>query len=383
MRVLVSTGPSYGLFFPLVPLAWALRAAGHEVACASPEGHARTVASAGLNFIPTYGPLTMREVMLTDRAGRPVTLAASESGLLEQVGRGFGRLAARTLPGVDDAIARFRPDVVIAEPHAYSALVAAATRGIPCVQHGVGLGYDPVIDQWGADELSSELGARGLTGLPDPALNLDPCPEQVRAPHAASCTPIRYVPFEAPTTLPDWLTAPRDRPRVLLTLGTVAPQGRGIPLFRELLAALPKLGVELVVAVDEKALPSLQPLPEAVVAAGWLPLATAVGSCDLAVHHGGGGTTMAGIRAGVPQLLLPQALPEQYDSARRLAAYGSALQLPGTPVAPHEVIAAASRLLDEPSFAERARELAAEVAGMPSPAQVISRVESLASSVAV
>jgi UDP:flavonoid glycosyltransferase YjiC (YdhE family) len=380
MRVLVSTGPSHGLFFPLVPLAWALRAAGHEVVCASPEGHARTVASAGLNFIPTCGPLTMREMMLTDRAGRPITLAATEPDLLEQVGRGFGRLAARTLPGVDDAIARFRPDVIAAEPHAYSAVVSAATHGIPCVRHGVGMGYDPVIDRWGADELSPELVARGLADLPGPTLDLEPCPEPVRAPHADPRAQIRYVPFEAPTTLPAWLTAPHDRPRVLLTLGTVAPQGRGIPLFRELLAALPKLGVELVVAVDEKALPLLGPLPDAVVAAGWLPLATAVGSCDLAVHHAGGGTTMAGIRAGVPQLLLPQALPEQYDSARRLAAYGSALQLPSTTVAPHEVIDAAARLLGEPAFAARARELAAEVAEMPSPAQVVSQVESLPSS---
>lgn len=385
MRVLVSTGPSYGLFFPLVPLAWALRAAGHEVVCVSPEGHARAVASAGLNFIPTYGPLTMREVMLTDRAGRPITLAATEPDLLEQVGRGFGRLAARTLPGVDDAIAQFRPDVVVADPHAYSALVSATTHGIPCVRHGVGMGYDPVIDRWGADELSPELDARGLAGLPGPTVDLEPCPAPVRAPHAGSHTgqaeraEIRYVPFEAPTTLPAWLTAPHDRPRVLLTLGTVAPQGRGIPLFRELLAALPKLGVELVVAVDEKALPSLSPLPDAVVAAGWLPLATAVGSCDLVVHHAGGGTTMAGIKAGVPQLLLPQALPEQYDSARRLVAHGSALQLTSTTIAPQEIIDAAARLLDEPAFAARARELATAVAEMPSPAQLVSHVESLPS----
>ncbi|TCJ89896.1 nucleotide disphospho-sugar-binding domain-containing protein [Nocardia alba] len=377
MRVLISTGPSYGLFFPLVPLAWALRAAGHEVVCASPEGHARTVASAGLNFAPTYGPMTMREVMLADRAGRPVTIADTEPELLEQVGRGFGRLAARTLPGVDDVVRRLRPDVVVAEPHAYSAAVSAATHGIPYVRHGIGMGFDPVIDRWGADELAPELTARGLADIPGPALDLDPCPAPVRAPHAEHLPPIRYIPFEAPTTLPAWLTTPRDRPRVLLTLGTVAPQGRGLPLFRELLAALPALGVELVVAVEDKALSALEPLPDAVVAAGWLPLATAVGVCDVIVHHGGGGTTMAGIRAGVPQLLLPQVLPEQYDSARRLADHGSALQLPGGNFSSSDIVDAAGRLLGEPEFTVRARALAAAVAEMPSPVEVLPYIESL------
>src|SRR5260370_37646457 len=100
MRVLVSTGPSYGLYCPVVPLAWALRAAGHEVLVASPENLAAVVNGSGLPFIPTYGPMHMGEVMVQDREGNPIPLVREEAGLLEMAGRGFGRLAARTLPGL-------------------------------------------------------------------------------------------------------------------------------------------------------------------------------------------------------------------------------------------------------------------------------------------
>ena len=37
MRVLITSAPMHGHLFPLVPLAWALRAAGHEVLVASPR----------------------------------------------------------------------------------------------------------------------------------------------------------------------------------------------------------------------------------------------------------------------------------------------------------------------------------------------------------
>jgi len=35
MRILVAVPPGYGLMFPLVPLVWAARVAGHEVLVAT------------------------------------------------------------------------------------------------------------------------------------------------------------------------------------------------------------------------------------------------------------------------------------------------------------------------------------------------------------
>lgn len=48
MRVLFTTTPGRGHFFPMVPLAWALRCAGHQVVVAAPPQIAESVRAAGL-----------------------------------------------------------------------------------------------------------------------------------------------------------------------------------------------------------------------------------------------------------------------------------------------------------------------------------------------
>jgi UDP:flavonoid glycosyltransferase YjiC (YdhE family) len=72
MKILVTTGPAHPLYFPIVPLAWALRVAGHEVLVAAPESFHQTVQGSGLPMVPVCGPLDMGQVMGKDRAGNPV-----------------------------------------------------------------------------------------------------------------------------------------------------------------------------------------------------------------------------------------------------------------------------------------------------------------------
>ncbi|MCU1470918.1 MAG: novM [Glaciihabitans sp.] len=378
MKILVSTGPSLGLYCPVVPMAWALRAAGHEVLVAVPETIAAVVNGSGLPHISTYGPMHMREVMAHDRQGNPIGFATAEPQMLEQAGRGFGRLAARTLPGLLDVATRWQPDVILSEPHAYSAGIASRVLGVPWVEHGVGLGYFREMDKSGAAELEPELTGLGFAGLPDPDLVLEPCPRSLLPATSNPGTAMRYVQYDPPATIPSWAFDERTRPRLLLTLGTVAPAAGGVRVLKELVNVLPKLGVELVVAVADDVVPQLGSLPDEVIAAGFLPLAAIMPSCDLIVHHCGGGSTMASILAGLPQLLIPQPIvAEQYDSARRVTAFGAALQLVDQPIDPAVVLENCERLLTEQSFADRAHELRAEVAAMPTPIEVVSQIEDL------
>ncbi|WP_370119211.1 nucleotide disphospho-sugar-binding domain-containing protein [Streptacidiphilus sp. MAP12-33] len=379
MRILVSTGPSYGLYCPVVPMAWALRAAGHEVLVAAPEGLAPTANGSGLPFMPTYGPMHMAEVMAHDRAGNPIVFAREEPQMLEQAGRGFGRLAARNLPGLRKVVEQWRPDVIIGEPHSYSAAIAAQLHGIPWVEHGVGLGYFREMDKHGVAELEPELTELGLGGLPEPDLALEPCPSSLLPESGARGHAMRYVQYDPPATVPSWAFDRHERPRLLLTLGTVAPAAGGARVLRELVNLLPRLGVELLVAVANDIVPELGPLPDAVVAAGFLPLASVLPSCDLVVHHCGGGSTMAAILAGLPQLLVPQPIvAEQYDSARRVTAYGSARQLVGQPIDPDAVMENVRALLEDETYRTKARALRAEVSAMPSPASLVPLIEELA-----
>ena len=377
MRILVGTSPSFGLYFPVVPVAWALRSAGHDVLVASTENMAETVNGSGLPFVPSHGPLPMKDIMLFDRAGEPIVLPDTEDELLAHTGRAFGRLAARTLDGVLELTESWKPDVIVGEPHSYAVAAAAAVHGIPFVEHGIGLGYLDVIDECGVREFAPELSRLGLDGLPKPDMILDTCPPGVHSGDAASTRqPLGYVPFSTPGTVPSWVFDKRERPRLLLTLGTVPIPNR-VELFGALLRMLSELDVELVLAVEDEVVEQLAPLPDSVLAAGWISLDSVLPACDLIVHHCGAGTVMAALRSGLPQVLIPHTV-EQFDSARRLDSYGAARHIPLEELAPERVTEAVRTLLDDPSYRERARELRDELAGLPSPGQVVPAIEALA-----
>jgi len=61
MKVLFTTWAWPSHFFPMVPLAWALRSAGHEVRVASGPELERTIRDAGLPAVPVGGPVDIAE----------------------------------------------------------------------------------------------------------------------------------------------------------------------------------------------------------------------------------------------------------------------------------------------------------------------------------
>ncbi len=179
--------------------------------------------------------------------------------------------------------------------------------------------------------------------------------------------------------MPSWVFEERERPRLLLTLGTVAPAAGGAQVLRDLVGSLPALGVELLVAVADDVVPELGPLPDAVLAAGFLPLASRPallrpgGASLRRRHHHGGDPGRAAAAAG-PQPIVA----EQYDSARRVTAYGSARQLVDQPIDPDAVVENCRALMEDDSYRVKAQALRAEVAAMPSPAAVVPLIEELA-----
>jgi UDP:flavonoid glycosyltransferase YjiC (YdhE family) len=382
MRILVSTGPAYGLYNPVVPISWALRAAGHEVLVAGPDPLGAMAKTSGLPFVPTYGPMHMREVMVHDRAGNFFAPSTVESGQIEQIGRGFGRLAARLLEGTIAVIDDWNPDFVICDPRAYAARAAAVTRGVPWAEHGVGMHFRPEVDEWGAREFAPELEQLGLAGLPQPDLFLDNCPPSVRHKDRKPGQPLQYIPYDPAGTVPSWVFTKPDRPRLLLTLGTVEPEtvgvkrnfGSGMPLFQRLVDVLPSLGVDLVVAAGESIVEQLTIASDSVLAAGWVSLTSVMPACDLAVHHVGSGTTMSALLNGLPQLLLSRTA-EHTVNARLLAEFGAAIQIDNQDISAEEVLDACRSLMDGTSYRDRAEVLRQEIRELPTPAEVVSVIE--------
>ncbi|MEU7002752.1 nucleotide disphospho-sugar-binding domain-containing protein [Nonomuraea sp. NPDC046570] len=372
MKILVTTGPAHPLYYPIVPLAWALRAAGHDVLVGAPESFAETVRGSGLPMAAVCGPLQMPEAMARHRDGTPITPPRTDHEATVAVGHGFGRLAARALEGTTDLVERWQPDVVLAEAYSYAAAAAvAAKNGIGWVKHSVGPG-DLDIDTWVAEELAPELAQLGLDRLPSPDLVLDNCPPLLGEAFPGA-QPMRYVPYGEPGLVPGWaLRRDRNRPRVLVTLGSVQPMAGGLGALGELVRSVSSLDVEIVVAVADVLVPKLGPLPDSVIAAGWQSLTSVLPGCDAVVHHGGPGTMMACLCEGLPQVIIP-GIGKPLDAIARLVDFGAACQ-----VAPDElsrVPKACQALLDEPGYRRQAAIVRDQIAAQPSPAEIVAAIE--------
>ncbi|MDI6105185.1 DUF1205 domain-containing protein [Actinoplanes sp. NEAU-A12] len=365
MRLLFTTAPLRGHFFPLVPLAWAARAAGHDVLVATAERFVPTVLQAGLPAADA-GPGADFVDLIADEAGD------TAHGSLQRRtahGRAFGRIARQLLPGMSSLIRAMRPDVVVSERAEFAGRLAAAAAGVPFVEY-----------QWGVAPLDEyRAGATAELGreLPEPAEVLHPWPPSMRLPYAAAHQGIRDVVFNGAARVDDWIFERGPRPRVCVTFGTVVPRLR-MPHLQSIvlptLERLGSLGVQILVAADPEAVASWPALPEAVYRVGRLPLGQVLPTCDLVVNHGGQGTVLTSLVAGCPQLVLPQ-FDDQFDNAEAVVRAGAGLSLAPAEVTPELVALRARELLEEPRFGRAAGIVATEIAAQPSPAELVGVLE--------
>ena len=371
MRILFTTVALPGHFFPLVPLAWACRTLGHEVLVTCADEFVPTVLGAGLPAASSGPGARFADLVADDRPS---------SGLTEQRaahGRAFGKMAVRSLPGTM-AVTRFwQPDVVVSERAEFAGPVAAYAAGLPRVELHWGVAPLPEYRTGAATELSTALTMLGLDALPTPGTYVNPWPPGLRLPHATHHHGIRAVPqYNGQAPIPDWLLRPPRARRVCLTLGTVVPRsGRSqvAESVTDIIAALARLDVELVVAVDDRVAAGWGPLPSAVRHAGRMPLAQVFATCDVAIHHGGQGTALTALGAAVPQLLLP-VFDDQFDNSDSVARAGAGIRLLPDAITPAAIAGHCVELLERPAYREAATAAAARIAEQPSPVDVAALV---------
>ncbi|MEU7865159.1 nucleotide disphospho-sugar-binding domain-containing protein [Dactylosporangium sp. NPDC049140] len=373
MRVLFTLAAAEAHLYPLVPLGWALRAAGHSVLMATSADFVPAVTATGLPVAAVAEEVDL--VGWLRPPGPPAGAAPagppsppSPGEMAARTGRRFGELAVRALPGTRELVGRWRPDLVVAEPAEFAGPAAATEAGLPWVRHQWGLPLRPELAANGAEAVVAGGGAWA-----GPARTLDVCPDSVQYPGVDGGLRMRYVPFNGTAVLEPWLLEAPTRPRVLLTLGTILPRDeRAEPLWRRLLDRLTGLGAEVLIAVPDRHRESLGPLPDG-VRAGRVPLFQALAGCSMIVHHGGSGTAMTAMAAGVPQVILPH-FADQFGNAERFAAVGAARAL-----APHEATDAELReaceaVLTDPRHRQAARAVADENAAAPDPHEIAGRL---------
>lgn len=300
-------------------------------------------------------------------------------------GNPFGLFTLTMTEGTVAAGRGFGADLVVyTSDHAAGALTAAAL-GVPGLEVGNRVSWsmrdadfrsrmhldevaETVRAQFGIGEAEPELVARVDPRAP----SMDGIREDEPDQHdGVPWWPMLFVLYNGGAVLPDWVLCEPAAPRVCVTLGTVVPSVVGISSLEVVIEALGGMDVEVVLA-GELDLSSLGPLPSNVYSAGFLALSAFLGTCSLIIHHGGSGTTAAPLHYGVPQLVLPS-FADNPMSAARVVERGVGLSRDPQTIDVETVRSSAQRLLVEPSFAEAAAEVRAEMTGQPSPAAVLER----------
>ena len=107
--------------------------------------------------------------------------------------------------------------------------------------------------------------------------------------------------------------------------------------------------------------------------ARYVPQGQLLDHCAAVVSHGGSGTFLAALGAGLPQLCLPQSA-DQFLNAAACEQSGCGLALQPEAVSSSSVRAAVGRLLNDSSFRTRAEQARREISAMPSPIEVANRL---------
>jgi UDP:flavonoid glycosyltransferase YjiC (YdhE family) len=362
----------------MVPLCWALRAAGHEVRVASGPALMDAVVGSGVTGVAVGADVD--HVAMRAEQARSAAGAQNPRERIRDVFAGFLVHSEAMIADLHAFARAWRPDIVLFDPTTYAGPIVAAALGIPSVRvlHGFDVTYRA---RAVVRELAGELADR--YGVPDVDLlgdaTLDPCPPSIQCRAEVERIVMRYLPYNGSAVLPEWLRRPASRPRVCVTWGKTVSRVASAPFGPgRVLAALADQDVEVVLCVSDAERDECGPLPQNVRVASGLSLNLLLGSCSAIVHHGGQGTTLTAAYHATPQLVLPQ-LPDQQMHLRQLAPSGVTNSPDRVEDATPELIGDRVRaLLDEPEFGEAARRLRSEMLAQPSPARVVRDVAELA-----
>jgi glycosyltransferase (activator-dependent family) len=411
VRVLFVTPAWNTHFFNLVPLAWALRTAGHQVHVAGEPELVDTTTGSGLTAVPVGSDEPIRQ--RARRAESDGSLPELEMGSPAPERPGWDELVrlydtvvvprARIANDAmfEDLVAysrSWRPDLVVWDALAYSGAVAAAAVGAAHVRVTFTLdlnsrlrdGFlwtmaaqppdrrrDPLAEWLGG--WAGKYGAGFSERLVNGHLTVDQFPESFRLPSTVRYVPMRYVPYGGAAVVPDWLSAPPSRPRVLMTLGVSMKGWRELQVMsaervRETLAALADLDIELVATLPAEFGDRLGTLPANTRVVEFAPFHAVLPTCSAMIHHGGAGTFFNALLYGTPQLMISK-ISDAAHKAERLGEYRAGLSIPPDEVTGPRVRECLVRLLEDPAYRAGAERIRHEVLAQPAPNAVVAELE--------
>ncbi|MEV2250802.1 activator-dependent family glycosyltransferase [Streptomyces sp. NPDC050147] len=407
VRVLFTSIPVTSHILNMVPLAWAMQSAGHDVRFAVRPEATATVAGTGLQPLAVGRPLDMGAFMERESVIAGLGFDISEDPATLDAERTLGILTWYTtvfLQNVNDetfvddlvdAARAWRPGLVVWDALSYAGPVAARACGADHARLLFGLDLlarmrhrfqeqrrglppearDDVLAEW----LDVHLRRHGSAFTEADATGdwtVDPMPPPLALdsglPAGLPRIAMRQTPYNGPSQVPRWLREPPSgRPRICLTLGLSLREmwdAAGLSVG-DLLAAVADLDVDVVTTLppDDEA---RHALPSNVRAVDFVPLTALLPSCAAIVHHGGAGTLHSAVAHGVPQLIVPDAVWDPRLLGERLADLGAGALVTPDRLTPERLRRELLRLLEDPSVPAAAARLSRSALTSPGPDSV-------------
>jgi sterol 3beta-glucosyltransferase len=342
MRILVTTFGTRGDIQPYVALGGALRDRGHEVTMAVPEGFRDLVDGRGLGLYPAGSRmLTMLQDMMPELSGARDAL------------RTLGTMRAAMREHVDeqwDAARAAEPDLIVYHPKCLAGPHIAEVLGVPGVLSIPLPFYTPTsafpipflggasLGGWGnrasyhftrmatvmygklINDFRHRIGLRTIGRFADPLRNPDGSPVHVLYPYSRHVVPVPadfppsahvtgywFLPddpaWRPDARLVDFLSA--GEPPVYVGFGSMG-FGKGADERRDaVLEALEANRLRGIVATGWGGLAAGDAPSDEVLVVDAVPHEWLFDRVAAVVHHGGAGSTAAGLRAGRPTLVCP------------------------------------------------------------------------------
>jgi UDP:flavonoid glycosyltransferase YjiC (YdhE family) len=412
---LFSVSGGHGHFHPLVPLARALKEAGHEVAFATGPSMRPLVEASGFTHLPVGGNLAADPEYQEFQAQRKTMPPGLETEMLVYSKLFCGIAPRLRTPDLVAVAESWQPDMFIREAAEYAAAIAAEHLGLPHAAIAVGASLtgfalferaaagqlDPIRESWGLapDPTLASLYRYLYLAYSPPTFSLHDLSE-MSLPGTAPSIPttthfIRPDLFDQSGSerLPDWIPHLREtgQPVVYATVGTEANNEPGVypAVMRAIIKGLRDAPLNLIVTLGRDKDPAdLGPQPLNVHIERYIPQSLLLPCCDLILMHGGSGSLLQALDAGLPMVLLPLIADQFFnaDVAQDLnlgrviqtwhPAHPGQLQLDR--ITPALIREAVLEVLHNPTYRHSVRQLQTEMHTLPDQTQAAHLILSLA-----
>ena len=410
LRIVVAAYADKAYFFGMVPTAWALRAAGHEVRIATQPSMAEAAAETGLTVVPVGGDHTLAEVVAHGREEPGESIFDLSEERPERLGEVNLRDAYEdhvtwwwrlvNEPMAEDLVAfcrEWKPDLVLWEPSTYSGAIAAEACG---AAHGRFLWSidlfarlrglyraadpDPAVPDALTAWLTEAAAAFGVDFSEDLVLgqfSVHQLPEALRLRELETGThlSVRPVPYGGSAVLPAWAREEPEGRRVLVDWGSWSKSPEGAASFVDVIDALMELEAEPVVLSPRSWEDALPALPPEIRVADTAAAHLLMGSCSLLVHGGGFDSFCNALVEGLPQFVVLNV--DQFDGGlitRALQDRGALRSVSLASALSEGVDQHLAAVLDGPEVREAAERMRDETLSAPAPDQLVPALERIA-----